>query len=123
VGFSVSENLIEAAEGELGARLLPEHRARLAANNGGDVICDGEQWQLYPVQDVTDRRRAARTANHIVYETREAREWDRFPRDGIAIASHGSGVLLIFRPLRGRIELWDHETGECVPVDVQWTST
>ena len=58
--------------------------------------------------------------NHIVYETKEALNWDRFPRDAIAVASDGGGNLLVVRPGCSRVERWDHETCECLPVDVDW---
>jgi hypothetical protein len=120
VAFPVAEHLIDAAERELGIRLLPAHRARLARDNGGEVVCDEDCWQLHPVWDNSDRRRAARTASHIVYETREARKWKTFPPDGIAVAADGTGNRLVFRPAAGRIECWDHETGECSPADIDW---
>jgi hypothetical protein len=120
VAFPVVEHLIEAAERELRTKLLPEHRARLARNNGGEVECEGDVWQLHPVWDDTDRKRAARTASHIVHETLEARAWKNFPPDGIAIAADGMGNVLIFRAAAGRIEYWDHETGERSPADIEW---
>jgi hypothetical protein len=120
VAFPVSEHLIETAERELGTQLLPEHRARLARNNGGEVECEGDVWQLHPVWDDTDRKRAARTTSHIVHETREARRWNSFPSDGIAVAEDGSGNRLVFRRGAAGFELWDHETGECSPVNVDW---
>lgn len=122
MAFPVAEHLIEVAERELGTRLLPEHRARLATDNGGEVVCEGEDWLLRPVWDDTDRRTAARTTNHIVHETREAREWGTFPRDAIAIASNGSGDLIVVRAGSARMERWDHETGECSPVDIDWNT-
>jgi hypothetical protein len=61
----------------------------------------------------------SRTCNHIVLETKQARTWDNFPDNGIAIASNGSGDNLILLPLdtdnkklREEIYLWQHETGE-----------
>ena len=120
VAFPVSEHLLRAAEQELGVSLLPAHRARLARNNGGEVECVDDVWQLHPVWDDTDRKRAARTASHIAHETREARRWKNFPSDGIAIAGNGTGDRLLFRRDAGVVEFWDHETGECSPVDVDW---
>ena len=116
-----SEERIAAAERELGVRLMIEHRARLARNNGGEVICEGSAWRLHPVWDDTDRRTAARTASHIVHETREARAWSGFPDDAVAIASDGSGDVLIVRAGTTYVEHWEHETGACVRVEVDWS--
>jgi len=123
VAFPTSQTRISAAESSLGVRLLDAHRARLAANNGGTVACEGQEWQLHPVFDDTDRRTTSRTASDLVHETREARSWSGFPEDAIAIASDGSGNSLVFRPARGMIERWDHETSECIAVDVDWSPT
>jgi SMI1 / KNR4 family (SUKH-1) len=122
MAFPVSEQRIEAAERELGRRLLPEHRARLQRNNGGEVACDDDAWQLHPVWDDSDRRTIARTTGHIVHETEEALNRVNFPSDAIAIASDGSGNLLVVRFGSPRVERWDHETGECSPVSVDWES-
>jgi hypothetical protein len=74
------------------------------------------------VWDDTDRRRAARTASHVVHETREARDWENFPRDAIAIASNGSGDLLLSRIGGAQVERWNHETGACEAVDIEWAN-
>lgn len=121
MAFPTSERRIEDAERELGRRLPDEIRARLLRNNGGDLRVDGEVWQLHAVWDESDRRTAARTSSHVVHETREARLWSSFPGSAIAIASDGSGDLLVLRADSMRVEWWRHETGECSPVDVDWT--
>jgi hypothetical protein len=118
--FPVSQQRIEAAEAQLGRRLLTEHRSRLLRNNGGEVYCNGVAWQLHPVWDDTDRRTMARTANHIVHETEEAANWLGFPAGAIAIGSDAGGDLLVIRAGGVGVERWDHETRECSPVDVDW---
>src|SRR3954454_21988153 len=74
--FPVEEARIEVAERELGRRLPPELRQRLMRDNGGEVtampVREDQQedfdphWDLHPVWDDSDRRRASRTASHIV---------------------------------------------------------
>jgi hypothetical protein len=121
MGFPVSEERIEAAERELGTRLLPQHRTRLIRDNGGEVLCEDDGcWQLHPIWDDTNRRTIARTTNHIVHETREAQQWGNFPPGAIVVASDGCGNHLVLRPGNTRLELWDHETGACSPVEVDW---
>jgi hypothetical protein len=120
MAFPVSEQRIEATERELGRRLIPEHRARLRRNNGGEVECGEDTWQLHPVWDDSDRRTIARTTSHIVHETEEAMATVSFPSDAIAIASDGCGNLLVVRFGSSRVERWDHETGECSLVVVDW---
>ena len=121
MAFPTSERRLDDAERELGRRLPDELRARLLRNNGGDLRVDEEVWKLHPVWDDSDRRTTARTSNHVVHETREARLWSNFPDSAVAIASDGSGDLLVLRANSIQVERWGHETGECAPVDVDWT--
>ena len=116
--FPVAESLIEAAEAQLGQRLPESLRLRLLRNNGGDLAIGEDDWILHPVWDPTDRRTMARTANHIVRETEQARSWRGFPEGAIALASDGSGDLLIVRPGSSKIECWNHETGSCHSYEV-----
>jgi len=118
--FPVDESRIVEAEKQLGRRLPDELRARLLRSNGGEIEVEGDTWTLHPVWDPTDRKRMARTANHIVTETRLARTWPGFPPDAVSIAMNAYGDRLIVRPGSDEIELWDHETGECSPVMIQW---
>jgi hypothetical protein len=121
MGFPTTEEFLRNAEQALGVPLPPALRDRLLRDNGGEVEAADDVWQLFPVQDTTDRKRLSRTANHIVRETAEARKWRGFPAAAIAIASNGSGDHLIVDPARGpTVLLWDHETGAAEPVDVSW---
>lgn len=124
MGFPVEEGRIADAEGELGRRLPSVLRERLLRNNGGDVEAskgvDDDGWQLHPVWDDSDRKRAGRTANHIVLETAEAREWQGFPEGAIAIASNGTGDRLVVLASTDEVFWWDHETGEAQAAEVDW---
>ncbi|NOK62946.1 MAG: hypothetical protein GFH27_549293n343 [Chloroflexi bacterium AL-W] len=121
VPFPTSEGRVSQAEAELGVRLPPEYRERLRARNGGELTTAGDDWQIFPVLDGADRKTAARTANHTVLETRQARTWTGFPSGAVAIASNGTGDLLVFLPngvdarLDGKVYLWNHETRELSP--------
>jgi hypothetical protein len=113
--FPVSTAEITATEKSLGAGLPERYRASMVRCNGGHVEARDDTWQLHPLEDKTDRRRATRTANHIVRETREARKWPNFPPDAISIASNGTGDLLVLRQWEGVIHdtvyLWSHAEG------------
>lgn len=111
--------MIKPVELELGVRLPPDYVARLQRDNGGEVLIDGEPWWLFPVRDDTDRTRIARTANHIVLETRSLRSSSGFPAAAVAIAGDGGGNALVLMPgkadppsLADDVYRWDHETGE-----------
>jgi hypothetical protein len=121
VAFPALEARIRDAEHQLGLDLPADLRARLMRDNGGEVLCDGEFWQVHPVWDDTDRRTMARTTSHILHETFEARKRAGFPMEAVAIASDGSGNLLVLRRGSALVERWDHETGDCSPVEVDWT--
>jgi hypothetical protein len=108
----VSEESLVAAEAALG-RPLPRHlRERLLQDNGGEIVADGDDWHLFPVWDPTDRRTVRRTANHIVRENAEAREWESFPQGAVAVASNGTGDLLVVCEGSDEIRLWRHDSGE-----------
>lgn len=118
--FPADVALIHEAERQLGRTLPMDLRVRLHRQNGGEVQAAGDVWRLFPVFDPGDRRRITRTANHVVRETRAAREWPGFPEDAIAIADNGGGDYLILRGGSEAVEFWDHETGEMEPVEVDW---
>jgi SMI1 / KNR4 family (SUKH-1) len=118
--FPVEATLIDEAERQLGRTLPTDLRVRLRRDNGGGIRAAGDEWQLFPVFDPGDRKRITRTANHIVRETRSAREYAGFPANAIAIAANGGGDFLIARAGSDEVEFWDHETGETEPVEVDW---
>jgi hypothetical protein len=114
MAYPVDEARLREAEALLGRALPHALKARLLRDNGGSVECDGDGWELFPVWDPTDRRTMRKTANHLVAETRQARQWERFPRDAVAVASNGTGDLLIVRAGNDSVEIWRHDTGEVV---------
>ena len=125
MGFPTTDECLRKTEEALAVQLPAELRARLRRDNGGEVEAADDVWQLFPVQDTTDRKRLSRTANHVVRETAEARKWPGFPPAAVAIASNGAGDYLILDPTHRSGEamvvlLWDHEVGTAQPVDVSW---
>lgn len=119
--FPTSQANIQDAERTLRRALPRALRERLARDNGGEVAAGDEgHWQLHPVWDETDRRTMARTTSHLVSETEVARRWERFPEGAIAIANNGTGDLLVLCTGSDDVQLWDHETGACSPVSVDW---
>jgi hypothetical protein len=85
----------------------------LLFDNGGELTCDGEVWQIHPVWDPTDRRTATRSANHIARETAEANQRSGFPHGAIVVGANGSGDLLVVLPESDEIRRWDHESCAC----------
>ncbi len=119
MAFPVENRFIEQAERSLGVRLPNSYKGRVRRDNGGEMEATDDVWQLHPVFDTSERKRITRTGNHIVRETIENRKWDRFPKNGVAFASNGSGDVLIFLPLETEpqqlgetVHFWDHETGK-----------
>jgi SMI1 / KNR4 family (SUKH-1) len=126
MAFPTTEERVVAAEAQLGTRLPAGFRKRLISQNGGEIETADDDWQVFPVFDSSDRKRASRSANHIVRETQEAAKWPGFPAGGVAIASNGTGDLLVFLgresgQLDGRAQYWSHETQECTPTDLDFT--
>jgi hypothetical protein len=126
MAFPTTETHVSAAERALGVKLPKEYRERLMASNGGELTTAGDDWQVYPVFDATNRKTAGRSAGHIVLENARAREWEGFPKGAIAIASNGTGDRLVLLPLGTtgkldpQIHLWDHETRKCKPVALRY---
>ena len=126
--FPLAEERIVAAEEQLGRRLPQGLRRRLLRENGGEieVLHHGEPldegWSLLPVWDPTSRRTIGRTTNHLIRETDLLRRDlpGIFPEDAVAIAENGGGDYLVLRGDSEMVELWDHETGETLPVQVEW---
>jgi hypothetical protein len=120
MAFDLSEVWIAETETRLGARLPEDYRAAMMRRNGGGIVLDGEDWELYPIRDGSDRKRIARTANDILRETAACREWRGFPPAALAIAGNGDGDQLVF--LRAgdgcapTVFRWLHETGELAEV-------
>ncbi len=117
--FPTTDDRIDAAEKVLAIKLPWAWRDRLLRANGGEL--DGG-WQVFPVQDTSDRKRAGRTANHLVHENATARGWPGFPAEAVAIGEDGSGNYLVLLRSGSALELgeqvycWDHETGELTAV-------
>ena len=116
MAFNLDEKYIKEAENKLGALLPDAYKKEMMQNNGGTIYLDDEDWELFPIADNSDKKRIARSANHIIYETNQANKWANFPKGALAIASDGSGNLLIFKQENGKyldeIYLWNHETGD-----------
>lgn len=117
--FPVDIKYIIETEQELGLVFPDNFKSKMTKENGGELITEDDDWQLFPFFDKSDNKRMSRTCNHIVLETQQARTWNNFPDNGIAIASNGSGDNLILLPLdtdnkklREEIYLWQHETGD-----------
>ncbi len=86
-------------------------------SNGGELVTDKFEFELYPFFDKSDRKRISRTCNHIGLETKNALEWNGFPINGIAIGSDGFGNLIILTHsgngiLTDKIYFWNHESGQ-----------
>ena len=119
--FPVDLEYIRESEKELGVQFPQKFIRKMTFENGGEIMTEEDDWQLIPFFDKTDNKRISRTCNHIILETEKAREWNGFPKNGIAIATNGSGDYLVLLPfkdsptkLREEIYIWLHETAEII---------
>ena len=117
--FPVDLKYIAETEQELGLIFPERFKTKMLKENGGELMTEDNDWELFPFFDKSDKKRISRTCNHIILETKQAKEWDNFPNDGIAIASNGCGDFLILLPEKedrktygDEIYMWFHETGE-----------
>lgn len=119
MAFPVDIKYIIETEQEIGFAFPDSFKAKMTHENGGELMTDNDDWQLFPFFDKSDKKRISRTCNHIVLETKQARSWHNFPSNGIAIASNGSEDFLLLLPakendkkLNDVIYIWFQETGE-----------
>ena len=115
MAFPVESKYIEQTESEMNTRFPERFKCRMMKRNGGET--PDEEFQLFPFWDKSDRKRIARTSNHIGIETKNAKDWSGFPQHAVAIGSGGTGDLLVLQhhgdgQLEETIYLWDHETEE-----------
>jgi hypothetical protein len=121
--FPTNLDYITRAEKELGVRLPDSFREYLCSTNSGELSLGDDDWQIFPVLDDSDRKRASRSANHIVRETEFARSCSGFPKAVLAVAANGEGDYLLFQPdakasgsLNPGVYRWGHESRELVIV-------
>lgn len=120
--FPVEPKYIQAAEQSLGIQLPPRFKARLSAENGGEILLEPDNedssFTLLPVFDTSDKKRLRRTCNHIAKETASAREsWHGFPAQAVLIGDNQCGDFLLLLPesqqqLGEAIFLWSSDGGE-----------
>ena len=118
--FDLDERYVRAAEQALGISLPTSYRLAMMRNNGGAVVTESDDWDLYPIADDSDRKRLARTFNGVVPETERARAWHGFPSAAVPIGGNGEGDQLVFladgQRLGPDIFIWRHETCKLVRV-------
>jgi hypothetical protein len=112
--FPINEKYIKETESELNVEFPTEFKNQMIKSNGGELVTDEFEFELYPFFDKSDRKRISRTCNHIGLETKNAREWNGFPENGVAIGSDGFGNLIILNHsengiLTDNIYFWNHE--------------
>ena len=116
MAFPLDEKYIKETETEFNVKFPSEFKNRMIKSNGGELlISDKFKFELYPFFDKTDRKRISRTCNHIGLETKNAREWNGFPDNVIAIGEDGYGNQLILTHngngnLTEELYFWNHET-------------
>jgi len=119
MAFPIDIKYIIETEQELGLAFPDNFKSKMTQVNGGELMTEDDDWQLFPFFDKSDNKRISRTCNHIILETNQAKQWENFPVNGIAIGSNGCGDLLLLLPtkednrkLSDEIFMWFHETGE-----------
>lgn len=112
MGLPTSDEFINDEERRTGIKLPQTFRTILRLKNGGEEVCaSGDIWNLYAVKDTSSRKHISRSANHIERETHQARLWEGFPPNAVAIAENGTGDLLILFKDNPDVFVWHHESG------------
>ena len=71
--FPIDDSEIEKTEAKLGLKLPEAFRNAMKIENGGEILTDDDQWDLYPLLDTADRKRLSRTCGDIIKETAAAK--------------------------------------------------
>jgi len=114
--FPIDKKYIGETESELNVKFPSEFKKRMIKSNGGELLISNEfEFELHPFLDKSNRKRISRTCNHIGLETKNAFEWNGFPKNGIAIGADGFGNKLILThngngDLTDELHFWNHET-------------
>lgn len=124
MAFPIDIKYIIETEQELGLTFPEQFKNKMLKENGGELMTEDDDWQLFPFFDKSDKKRISRTCNHIILETKYIRtNWKNFPDNGIAIASNDSGDCLVLLPttenekkLSDEIFMWLHEIGKAEKV-------
>ncbi|WP_111685612.1 SMI1/KNR4 family protein [Winogradskyella tangerina] len=111
--FPVDEKYIIETESELSVKFPTDFKKRMMEENGGEIESEDFYFQIHPFFDKSDKKRISRTCNHIGLETKNARQWNDFPENGIVIGDGGSGDLIFLQHngdgiLTDEVYLWDH---------------
>lgn len=115
MAFNLEEKFVVQAEVELDAVLPQSYKTSMQKSNGGEIEVAGDVWEQYPIFDKSDRKRIARTCNHIIAETKSCEDFGNFPNNALAIAGNGCGDQLVLikqsNSYTDSIYIWSHETG------------
>lgn len=108
---------IEKVENQLGKKFPLWLTERLLKENGGKIEALDDSWELFSVLDNRDKKHLTRSATQIITETKTAKQWEGFPQEAIAIASNGTGDLLVLLPkdeqsLDDKVYLWEHDSDD-----------
>ena len=118
--FPLSEDELKKTENEIGTMLPVSYRESMMEDNGGTVIAKGDTWDIFPVKNQASRKLISRTSNHIIVETKSAKEWQGFPENAIAIGGNGCGDFLVLtkdgNEFSSKVYVWCHENGSLVLV-------
>lgn len=71
--FPLDTIFVDRAAQKLGIRLPISYIVEMQRSNGGDINVAGDDWQLFPIYDDSDKNSIRRTCNDIVRETKLAR--------------------------------------------------
>jgi hypothetical protein len=112
--FPIEEKYITETELLFAVKFPTNFKNKMMRSNGGELIVNEIEIELFPFFDKSDRKRISRTCNHIGLETNNARKWNGFPKNAIAIGSDGFGNLIILIHdgngiLKEELYFWNHE--------------
>jgi len=120
MAFDLHEKFIVAAEKTLNCKLPSSYRWSMQENNGGTIEADDGFWDLFTIADNSDKKRLSRSCNNIITEMKRSSLRANFPKNVLAIASDGTGDLMILKKdpsgdcYFDNVYIWFHETGEIV---------
>ena len=94
--MDLDEKYILQIELDVNLKFPNDFKNRMMIQNGGKIESKVFFFQIHPFFDKSSKKRISRTYNHVGLETKNARQWSGFPKNGIVIGAGGSGDLILF---------------------------
>ena len=122
MAHSVSKKFIEETEIALSFTFPESFKIAIEKENGATFASENDDWEMYPILDLTDKKSLARTYNDIKRQNESLKKNEQFPKNAISVGNNGCGDELILFSNCNEIFYWDHETFEVIKISEDFSN-